>query len=68
LYNIVVKLGWYVKAWDEWICMSKMAYGLWMMSLACDEYGMVGYKCDMELVWAIMWYWLMEHDIGMVRT
>ena len=29
-----VWLDCYVKAWDEWICMSKMVYGLWMMSLA----------------------------------
>jgi len=26
--------------------MSKVVYGLWMMSLACNEYGMVEYKSD----------------------
>ena len=48
--------------------------GLWVvndefgMILACNEYGMVGYKSDMELVWAIMLYGFMEHDVGVVKT
>jgi len=46
-----------------WIIIEKFG-----MILACDMYGMVGYKSDMELVWAIMLYWLMEHDVGVVRT
>jgi len=38
------------------------------MILACDMYGMVGYKSDMELVWTMILYWLMKHDVSMVRT
>ena len=48
--------------------------GLWViigkfdMILACDMYGMVGYKSDMGLAWTMILYWLMEHDVGVVRT
>jgi len=38
------------------------------MILACDMYGMIGYKSDMELVWTMILYWLMKHDVGVVRT
>jgi len=38
------------------------------MILACDMYGMIGYKSGMELVWEMILYWLMEHDVGVVRT
>ena len=37
------------------------------MILACNMYGMVGYKSDMELVWTMILYWLMKHDVGVVR-
>jgi len=57
----------------NWVDMYRWN-GLWIiidkfdMILACGMYGMVGYKSDMELVWAIMLYWSMEHDVGVVRT
>jgi len=38
------------------------------MILACNEYGMVGYKSGMELVWMIMFYGLLEQVVLMVRT
>ena len=38
------------------------------MILACDMYGMVGYESGMELAWEMILYWLMEHDVSMVRT
>ena len=47
--------------------------GLWViidkfdMILACDMYGMVGYKSDMELVWTMILYWLMEHGVVVVH-
>jgi len=38
------------------------------MILARDMYGMVSYKSDMELVWTMILYWLIEHDVGVVKT
>jgi len=50
-------------AWVKWFMDDKFG-----MILKCNEYEMVGYKSDMELVWLIMLCGLLKHVVGMVRT
>ena len=54
---IHVWLDGYVKVWDEWICMSKRMYELWMMNLD-DSWHVINMK------WSVMkvtWNWY-EHE------
>jgi len=55
------------KVWDEWICMSDVIHGLWMMNLdkswhAISMKWLVIYVV-MNSVWTIMLHWW--HGIGM---
>jgi len=57
----------------NWLSMHVLS-DLWIgnnefgMILSWDLYEVIGYKSEMELVWAWMLYWFMEHVVGMVRA
>jgi len=38
------------------------------MTLTWNEYGLIGYKGDMELVWTLMLYWWKKHVVSMFRA